>query len=93
MSEVLTPDALHIEARRYADERKAAGAVFDKKHLRFNDIVDVGFFFADCGAIPSLELAISGVREAVDACVIGDPQYIKGRGPLSMMQPWMRPTI
>lgn len=84
-----TDEELHIEARRYTEQRKAAGAIFDKKMLRFNDIVAVGRFYGQCGDGLA---AIAGVREAVDACVKGDPQYVPGRGPLTMIQPWMVPT-
>ena len=60
---------LHREAREYADLCKWKGAEFDKKHLRWNDIVEVGIFYADCGVSWSMDVALAGVREAVDACI------------------------
>lgn len=80
-------EELHKYAREYADLRRSSGADFDKKHLRWNDIVAVGEFYGAIGCKPK-----EGVREAVDACVKGDPQYIAGRGPLTMIQPWMVPA-
>jgi len=85
----IDPQSLHAHARAYATALKAAGAMFDKKHLRFNDIVEVGLHYSRCGVSPSLDVALAGVREAVDACVIDDPQYIAGKGPLTMIQLWM----
>lgn len=86
---------LHNEARAYAEKRRGLGAVFDKKALRWNDVVAVGNFYAKCGAKWTMAVAISGVREAIDACVkddgsgVPDPQYSPGRGPLTMIQGWM----
>ena len=88
---MLDEPELHIAARRMAEDMAARGASFEKKMLRWNDIVAVGVFYSDCGAAPSMATAISGVKEALDACNKNDPAaYVPGRGPLSMIQEWMR---
>ena len=95
--------ALHIEARQHADLRRWQGYVLDKKQLRWNDIVAVGMFYADCAAVATMQIAMSGVREAVDACgrevrstdIIGpcqsDRLYICGGSVLTMIHAWMIP--
>lgn len=88
---------LHAFARAYADQRASKGAIFDRKMLRYNDIVAVGVFYSRCRVTPSVDVAVAGVREAVDACVkdtgngAPDPAYVAGRGPLTMVQEWMVP--
>ena len=91
-------DRLHIEARKYADFLKSPDANapkdhrvdFDKKQLRWNGIVAVGIFYGRCGAKFNLDIAITGVREAVSFCDKNDPSgYIPGGSVLSAIQPWM----
>jgi hypothetical protein len=80
---------LHELARAEVDRHKARGALFDKKALRFNDIVAAGVHYSRCGAIQRQGVAEDGVREAVEACVIGSAMHVPGRGPLTMIQTWM----
>lgn len=86
---------LHAIAREYAAGLQGRGAILDKKVLRWNDIVAVGVFYGSCCTPWSSDSAAAGIREAVDACVKDDgsgkpdPQYIAGRGPLSMIHGWM----
>lgn len=88
---MLDEPKLHVAARQIAEDMTARGASFDKKMLRWNDVVAVGVFYSDCGAAPSLATAILGIKEALDACNKNDPAaHVSGRGPLSMIQEWMR---
>ena len=76
----------------YAREKAAAmiGAEFDKKMLRWNDVVAVGVFYSDCGVAPSMDVARYGIVEALQACDKANLAfYAAGRGPLTMIQPWM----
>lgn len=103
MSDALDEADLHRVAREAVDALKARGATFNKKRLRFNEIVQVGLFYARCGTIPSQEVARQGVLEAVESCVTDHPGFFVGfpndhaphphyqSGPsvLDMIQPWM----
>jgi len=81
-------DHLHTYARELVEQIKTRENAprFDKKQLRFNDIVDVGAFYGAIGACPR-----DGVREAVEACIVGDPAHVPGGSVRSMIYPWMVP--
>ena len=81
---------LHRFARRHAEKRKAQGAEFDKKQLRWNDIVAVGVFYGRCGAEFDMDAARGGVQEAVDSCIKNwEYGWYAGGTVLGMIQSWM----
>jgi hypothetical protein len=83
---VICETELHTYARAYAAER-----VLDKKQLRWNGIVAVGVHYARCGNSADIEIAKAGIRDAVDACTIGNSMHIPGGSVLTMIQLWMEP--
>jgi hypothetical protein len=87
--EFIDENRLHIYARELVDKYKSDGSQFDKKQLRFNDIVNIGLHYSRCGTIPSQAIAESGIHEAVEACIIGNLAHIKGGSILSMINKWM----
>lgn len=91
---------LHVYSRALEADFRDRGAVFDKKMLRHNDTVAVGQHYANLGPVTgrTFRTAKDGVREAVLACVkvwvldkgpALEPMYVEGRGPLTMISPWM----
>jgi hypothetical protein len=86
---MMDADAMHVYARAYVARRENAGAKFDKKQLRFNDIVDVGLHYAKCCNVPTMAAARCGIVDAVDACVVGSAMHIPRGSVRSMIQPWM----
>ena len=62
----------------------------DKSLLRWNDIVAVGVHYYKCGMPRDISIAEDGVIEALEACNPACKHaYIKGRGPLTMINRWM----
>ena len=82
-------DELHIMARELVASAIDRGAVMDKKQLRYNDIVECGKRYAESGAAFSDDVAREGVKEAVRACVVGDPMHVKGGSVLDLVPDWM----
>ena len=80
----MTEDEIHIRARAEVLRRKASGVQFDKKQLRFNDIVFTALRY---GETPALRKA--GMNEAIDACVIGDPMHVPGGSVCDIVDSWM----
>ena len=62
-------DELHKYARELVSFYKTQGIDFNKKMLRFNDIVDYGFHYARMAIKPTIEIAKHGVYEAVLMCI------------------------
>ena len=78
-----TESELHIIARKLVSD-EFAGRRFDKKMLRYNDIVTVGLRYQSEIARPGS--AEDGIREAVQCCVVGHDMHVKGRGPLTLLE-------
>lgn len=81
MTEPLSDRELHVVIRACVDTMRYTGKVFDKKMLRFNDIATVARFYEKKGW--PIE---NGIAEALCACVKGDPAYVPGRGPLTLLE-------
>jgi hypothetical protein len=82
-------DKLHAIVRADVDAINSSGRVFDKKQLRFNDIVEAGMRYGAVSSEFSENAAIWGAKEAVLACVVGDPMYVKGGSVLDIVPEWM----
>lgn len=79
---------LHAGARAYVEILKDNGVPLSKKRLRFNEVVEVGFFYGRCGNTFNLSAAEAGVLEAVDACRIGSQSETEG-SVINMIQMFM----
>lgn len=86
---MIDEEKLHSYARERVTALKAVGVVFDKKQLRFNDIVDVGLFYAACGDNVSTDIVYAGICDAVDACIPENPMHIPKGSVQTMIQDWM----
>ena len=85
---------LHIYARKQHEEMKSSGHKFDKKQLRWNDIVRVGVEYMQLGFIADPQTGLAGVREALMCCSPDFPEYyIKGGSCLSVSQPWFLSVV
>lgn len=88
-------ERLHGEARLDVALGRMNGRVYDKKQLRFNEIVQTALDYTDCGSPARVEVAFAGMREAIDACAPtrfdGTPNemYVEGGSVRSLVQPWM----
>ena len=89
----LNEQRLHQYARAIVQEHKARGVIFDKKQLRFNDIVLVGKRYSEMlsdGHEHRIhDVAMGGVRDAVDACIKGSDMHVVGGSVLSLAPEWM----
>ena len=77
-----TPEELHVIARQLA-AGQYLGHKFDKKMLRWNDIVAVGMGYQAAGGYAT---ATHGVNEAIQCCIVGHDMYSPGRGPLTLLE-------
>ena len=84
----MTPEQMHGEARLQIALAKMEGHQIDKKICRFNDIVQCATRCGMCGEIFDTDASVSGLREAIDACIIGDPMHT-GCGPSEIIPEWM----
>lgn len=82
-------DDLHRGARRLVLRERMAGRRFDKKCLRFNEIVSTALGYAALGGSMSPQVARHGLHEAIRACSPDYPQdYVAGASPLGLLQCW-----
>lgn len=87
---------LHVKARQTFIELQEKDLPFDKKQLRYNDIVSVGVFYGQCGWGYRQEVAMKGVVEAVESCFLEitkgkpNPLFVSKGSVLSLVQDWMR---
>ena len=75
-------EELHAEARQQVDRLKTLGVVFDKKQLRFNDIVETAIRYGRCSAVFDPAAARRGLVEAISACIPNDPMYVEKPNPM-----------
>ncbi len=68
---------------------KLEGHTFDRKMIRFNDIVAGAMNYGRCGKFYSVRAAIDGLDDCVAACIVDDPMYVKGSGPAEAVYDWM----
>lgn len=80
---------MHGEARLRVHLAKMDGFSFDKKVLRFNDIVDVAFRYGRCGGSFSEAAAWGGLQEAIEACSPDFPEMYAPQSVLSLCPEWM----
>ena len=82
---------LHALARAEVERLTKKGAEFDRKLLKYNDIVETGIRYARCGNDPAKDqdIAESGVLNAVAACVRSDPLYLPRQSVKSLVYDWM----
>ena len=72
----LNMELLHEFAREVVVRMKSYGVIFDKKMLRFNEIVAVGLNWSRMGFVPSDGIARAGIMDAINACVKFNPHQI-----------------
>lgn len=60
------------------------GYKLDKKQLRFNTLVAVARRYESLGAN-----VLSGLQEALDACIYGDPTHVPGGSIETLVYDWM----
>lgn len=66
---------LHVEARRYVKESPLS-CKYDKKKLRYNDLVSIALFFQDIGNTTDTKVAYAGLYEGLAMCTIDSYNYI-----------------
>ena len=78
-------EQLHGVARVQVALARMDGHKFDKSQLRFNDIVHVAVSYPKMGAATCYD----GMREAIDACIIGNDMHVPNGSVLSLAPSWM----
>lgn len=86
----MTPDPiedeeLHGRLRVQVALARMEGYKLDKKQLRFNALVAAARRYERLGAN-----VLSGLQEALDACVYGDPMHIPGGSVETLVYDWMK---
>lgn len=100
---------LHSRARAVHESLVDFGHVFDKKMLRFNDVVEACLRYADCGLDDIkfdtyCDRAFSALPEVLASCIkelspiwsvdkAPHSMYVPGRGPLTITYEWMRNPV
>ena len=100
---------LHSRSRAVHESMVGFGHVFDRKLLRFNDVVEACLRYADCG--PSdvtfemyAENAFSAIEQVLASCIKEmsptwyddrrpDSMYVPNQGPLTIVYDWMRNPV
>lgn len=100
---------LHVRSRAVHESLVSFGHVFDKKLLKFNDVVEACLRYADCGPDDSTmeeyaDVAFSAIGEVLASCIkelsltwsvdrAPDSMYVPKNGPLSIVYEWMRNPV
>lgn len=82
----MTDEELHGRIRVQVALARMDGYEIDRKQLRFNTLVSVARRYEAIGAS-----ALCGLREALDACVVGDQMHIPGGSTETLVYDWMLP--
>jgi hypothetical protein len=82
-------EKMHIRARQLVARHEANGLKIDKKQCRYNDIVNAAMRYGACAQPFSETAAWRGLRDAVSACVIGDPMHVSGGKVADLVPDWM----
>lgn len=80
---------LHGISRLQIHLAKMDGCRVDKKICRFNDIVDTAIKYGRLGENFSPVHAVSGLKEVLDACIVGDPMHYEGGYVTGIVYDWM----
>ena len=80
---------MHAYARELVANYEAQGRKIDKKQCRYNDIVQTAMRYGACAQPFSETAAWGGLRDAVAACVIGDPMHVAGGRVSDLVPDWM----
>ncbi len=80
---------LHGEARLQLSLAKMEGLRIDKKIARFNEIVETALRYGHCGVEFSEHVVLSGLMDAIDCCIVGDPMHTPGQSCCSLVENWM----
>lgn len=79
---MMAHEEMHVRARELVASGRF-GYKFDKKMLRWNDIVAVGVGYQASGGHA---IAEHGIIEAIQCCIVGHDMYSPGRGPLTLLE-------
>lgn len=82
-------EKMHVRARKLISEHEQNGKKIDKKQCRYNDIVETAMLYGFCAVPFSESAAWDGLKEAVSACVIGDPMHVPGGSVTCLVPNWM----
>lgn len=80
-------EMMHGTARVQIALARMDGHAIDKKCCRFNDIVETAVQYGLLGGSFKEGAAWAGLREALDACMLGDPMHT---GEVLVVPGWMR---
>lgn len=91
--EAATAETMHGLARLHLALAKMDGHQIDKRAARFNSIVEEALKYGRMAKDGfSADLAFAGLGDCLDACIIGDPMHVPGKGVCGIVYDWMLPA-